>query len=197
MIRQNQAFLNRVNIFLDMLLVVFSYMFASWLWLDHFGKQKSNIAAISGKTVLLACAYSLSLFILLSLFGFYYTTRTRRFIWKAKTIFYCVTIMILVVTAILFVFRLEDFSRGVLFIFYCFSLFTLVGKYLIMRQFLRNVRKKGYNLKHVIVIGTGELAKQFKNNIEKEKELGYDIIGFVGKDTFLNRQILVCVFKNV
>lgn len=180
MIRQNQAFLNRVNIFLDMLLVVFSYMFASWLWLDHFGKQKSNIAAISGKTVLLACAYSLSLFILLSLFGFYYTTRTRRFIWKAKTIFYCVTIMILVVTAILFVFRLEDFSRGVLFIFYCFSLFTLVGKYLIMRQFLRNVRKKGYNLKHVIVIGTGELAKQFKNNIEKEKELGYDIIGFVG-----------------
>ena len=82
MIRKNQEFLNRVNIILDMLLVIISYLFASWLRLDFFDGMGDNMAAVSGKTVLLAIAYSLVLFFLLSLMGFYNTTRTRRLTWR-------------------------------------------------------------------------------------------------------------------
>ena len=74
MIRKNQAFLNRVNIILDMLLVILSYMLASWLRLDFLDGNQANIARISMKTILLAIAYSLVLFLLLSLFGFYNTS---------------------------------------------------------------------------------------------------------------------------
>ena len=112
MIRKNQEFINGVNIILDMMVVIFSYVFASRLRLEYFKGQSTNMAAISAKTILLAAAYSVVLIFLLSLFEFYNTTRTRRLLWKAKTIFICVTISILLATALLFIFRLVEFSSA-------------------------------------------------------------------------------------
>ena len=66
MIRKNQEFLNRVNVILDMLLVIFSYIFASWFWLDLLNRDSFNMAGISTKTIMLAIAYSVMLFLLLS-----------------------------------------------------------------------------------------------------------------------------------
>ena len=180
MIRKNQVFLNRVNILLDMLLVIVSYVFASWLRLDFFDGHSGNMAAVSGKTVLLAAAYSLVLFILLSFSGFYNTSRTRMLSWKIRTILLSVTLTTLIASTLLFLFRLVDFSRGVLLVFYLATLFLLIGKYTFMRLVLRRFRGKGFNLKHVVVIGTGNLAQQFQKDIEKEPELGISIKGFIG-----------------
>lgn len=188
MIRKNQAFLNRVNILLDILLVILSYMLASWLRLDFLDGYSGNMAAISGKTILLAAAYALVLFFILSVFGFYNTTRTRRLIWKARTILASVTLSILFATSLLFVFRLVDFSRGVLLVFYLVTLVALIGKYAFMRLVLRRFRSKGYNLKHVVVIGTGELAQQYKRDIEAEPELGFHIKGFIGDPAVLKEK---------
>ena len=188
MIRKNQAFLNRVNILADILLVILAYMLASWLRLDFLDGSKGNMAAISGKTLLLAVAYALVLSFLLSVLGFYNTTRTRRLIWKVRTILAAVTVSTLFASSLLFVFRLVDFSRGVLLVFYLATLVFLIGKYAFMRLVLRRFRSKGFNLKHVIVIGTGELAQQYKKDIEEEPELGFHIKGFIGNPDLLDNK---------
>ena len=180
MIRKNQAFLNRVNIFLDILLVVVAYILASVTRLDFLNGKSDNMAAVSWQTVQLAIVYALALSFLLFLLGFYNTTRTRRMIWKAKTIWLATTISLLIAASLLFLFRLENFSRGVIFIFYAITLFFLIGKYAFMRLVLRQFRSKGYNLKHIIVIGTGTLAEQFTEDIHQESELGYHIKGYIG-----------------
>ncbi len=180
MIRKNQEFLNRVNILLDMALVILSYILASWLRFDFFDGSENNMAVVSGKTILLAFAYSLMLFFLLSMFGFYNTTRMRKLFWKARTIFFAVTLSTLVATALFFVFRLVDFSRGVILAFYLFTLFFLIGKYAFMRLVLSRFRGKGYNLKHVVVIGTGNLAQQYKDDVTGQPDLGFHVLGFVG-----------------
>ncbi len=188
MIRKNQAFLNRVNIILDMMLVVLSYILASWIRLDFFDGDSSNIAGVSEKTLLLALAYALMLFFLLSLFGFYNTTRTRRLAWKIRSIFFAVTLSTLVATTVFFVFRLVDFSRGVILAFYAITLILLIGKYAFMRLVLRRFRGKGYNLKHVVIIGTGKLAQQYKNDIRAESELGFHLLGFIGNKNLLKEE---------
>ena len=185
MIQRNQAFLNRVNIILDMLLVIAAYMLASWLRLDFFDGDSTNMAGISEKTLLLAIAYSIMLFFLLSMFGFYNTTRTRKLSWKVRTIFLAVTLSTLIATTLFFVFRLVDFSRGVILAFYVLTLFFLISKYAFMRLVLRRFRGKGYNLKHVVVIGTGKLAQQYKSDISEETELGFHILGFIGNQNLL------------
>lgn len=180
MIRKNQAFLNRVNILLDMLLVIASYMLASWIRLDFLDGDSNNMAGINGKTILLALAYALVLFFLLSLFGFYNTSRTRKLFWKVRTIFLAVTLSTLIATTLFFVFRLVDFSRGVILAFYVITLVLLIGKYAFMRLVLRRFRGKGYNLKHVVIIGTGKLARQYRDDIAAEAELGFHLLGFIG-----------------
>ncbi len=185
MIRKNQEFLNRVNILVDMLLVIISYIFASWLRLDFFDGSENNMAAISGKTILLAIAYSLVLFLIMSLTGFYNTTRTRRLMWKVRIVFLSVTLSILIASTILFLLRLVDFSRGVLLVFYLATLLLLIGKYAFMRLVLSRFRGKGYNLKHVLVIGTGKLARQYGQDIEAEPTLGFHIMGFIGNRNLL------------
>ena len=188
MIRKNQVFLNRVNMVLDMLLVILSYVLASWLRLDFFDGDSGNIAGISGKTILLAVAYSLVLFFLLSVFGFYNTTRTRKVIWKIRAIFLAVTVSTLIATTFFFLFRLIDFSRGVILVFYVVTILLLTAKYTLMRLVLNRFRGKGYNLKHVVVIGTGKLAQQYRDDIAAEAELGFHIMGFVGNENNLRQE---------
>ena len=180
MIRKNQEFLNRVNILVDMLLVVLSYILASWIRLDFLDGYSGNMAAVSGKTVLLALAYSVLLFFLLSMLGFYNVTRVKKMSWIFRTLFLGITLATLIGTTVLFVFKLVDFSRGVILAFYVITLVLLTGKYVLMRLSLNRFRGKGYNLKHIIVVGTGSMARQFQKDIETESELGFHIKGFIG-----------------
>lgn len=185
MIRKNQEFINKVNNLLDILLVIVSYIFASWFWLDYMKNDEGNMAFISLKTFLLAIAYAIFLFFVMSLLGFYNSTRTRRLLWKIRTILIAVTVTTLIATTMFFIFRLLDFSRGVILIFYFTILFLLISKYTFMRLVLRRFREKGFNLKHVIVIGTGKLARQYQSDIEAEPELGFHIKGFIGNKNLL------------
>lgn len=180
MIRRNQAFLNKVNMMLDILLTVLAYVLASWIRLDFLDGESGNMAAIGLRTVFMAFVYALVQFLLLSILGFYNMTRTRRLRWRIRTILIGVTISILIASTFLFAFRLEDFSRGVLIAFYAISLVLLIGKYVFTLLVFSRFRKKGYNLKHVLVIGTGELAQQYKRDVDAETELGFHVIGFIG-----------------
>lgn len=180
MIRRNQEFLNKVNMMMDILLTVFAYVLASWVRLDFLNGAEGNPAAVGGRTVLMAFIYALMQFLILSLWGFYNTTRTRRLRWRIRTIVIGVTISILLASTFLFAFRLEDFSRGVLIAFYIISMTLLIVKYAITLLVFSRFRKKGYNLKHVLVVGTGELAQQYKRDIDEETELGFHVIGFIG-----------------
>lgn len=180
MIRRNQAFLNKVNMLLDILLTVLAYVLASWVRLDFLNGAEGNPAAVGWRTVLMAFIYALIQFLLLSILGFYNTTRTRRLRWKIRTILLGVTVSILVASTLLFAFRLEEFSRGVLIAFYVISLALLIGKYALAVAIFGKLRKNGYNLKHVLVIGTGALARQYKEDAEGETELGFHVIGFIG-----------------
>ncbi|MFP9099578.1 undecaprenyl-phosphate glucose phosphotransferase [Flavobacterium sp. RHBU_24] len=55
----------------------------------------------------------------------------------------------------------------------CFS----TEKYIINR-FVLFLRKQGYNLRHVIILGCGGAATQFKELIVNNPHLGYDVIGY-------------------
>ena len=165
-----------------MILVVFAYILASWIRIDLLGGVSDNIAALNGNSVFLSFVYTIVVFITLSLANFYNTNRTRRLRWKVKTIFITVTFAALLASAVLFVFKLVDFSRGVLVLFYVFVLGFLTGEYTVMRLILKRIRMQGYNLKYFLVIGTGKIARQFAEDVKTDGSLGIEIVGFIGKE---------------
>jgi exopolysaccharide biosynthesis polyprenyl glycosylphosphotransferase len=90
--------------------------------------------------------------------------------------------MALVTLSVLFLFRLPDVSRLLLLV-----LFPLqaVGT-ILLRAFLRNAlereRRRGRNLRFVLVLGAGPRGQAFAAKLEGHRELGLRVIGFLDPD---------------
>lgn len=175
MIRKNQKFFNRLNVLSDGIVVVACYLFSSWLWLDVIRRGTVNLASISRGTVLAAVLYALWTVLMLGLFGVYNTTRTHRNKKELRSILAANAVALAGIAAMLFVFRLEDFSRGVLAVYYVTSSILLYVKRYVIRRILRRMRSKGYNLKHMLVIGSGDLAARYIESARADKALGINI----------------------
>ena len=191
MIRKNQVFFNRLNQVLDILLVIVCYAFSSWFWLAVHNKDFVNMATISGRMLLTSFLYALALSVFFMSAGFYGTsTRTRKLGWKLRIIFVGTTATLLVSSFLLYLFRLVDFSRGVLFIFYGTANAALILKYTAMRIIMDRLRDRGYYIKQEIVIGTGKLAMQYARDVINEPGLGVRLLGFVGEKQKECKQVL-------
>ncbi len=181
MIRRNQKQLNRLNIITDALLVFLSYLFASWLWLGVITKD-TNMASISNLrngTAMVAVLYALWTVIVLGMLRVYRVTRIKKLRNELANIALGNLIALVTAAAALYLFRLQDFSRGVLGIYYVTVVAAMVGKRLIVRSVLRYFRAKGYNLKHNLVVGGGQLAKRYAEAVEKDKSLGVHLAGII------------------
>ena len=51
-----------------------------------------------------------------------------------------------------------------------------------IRRVLEEMRRRGYNIKKVLIVGAGKLGETVVNRIEAHEELGYDVVGFLDDD---------------
>ena len=174
MIKRNQTYLNRVSAFIDFLLVFLSYLFSAWFRLKVLHGWWENIG-LSKPMIFASLVYSAGLLLMLSLMGFYSSTRVKKVSWKLGVLLIGATISIFIVTAFIFIFKVEDISRGIIVLFYFLTLLLLGGKQILTRLVLNHLRIIGYNIKHEILIGNGRLAHQYKEDLANEPELGIQI----------------------
>lgn len=176
MIKKNQRQINRLHMVSDGLLVWLSYLFAAWLWLDVIKGDPDNIAAITnGRTVLMAAVYALWTLVMMGAFRLYRHTRLKSARREMGLVIGANAAALLTLTLFLFLFRVVDFSRGVLAVFFITSCAVLNGKRLCMRLFLRHMRAKGYNQKHVVVVGESSLAARYVETVQAKRQLGITV----------------------
>ena len=192
MIKRNQRLLNRLNALSDAGIVLLSYLFASWLWLDVISKDGHNVAHVAGirsHVLIAALIYAFWTVFLLWAFRLYHTRRTL----DAENYFGRVLagngIALLTAASALYVFRLEDFSRGVLGIYFLCSSTVLLAKRAAVRSLLRYARSRGYNLKHMLVIGGGTLAQRYIQSVEKRPWLGIHVDGCIRPENGMLTQL--------
>ena len=174
MIKRNQEYINRISAIIDFLLVFISYIFSAWFRLKVLHGWWEN-QGLSRPMIIASLFYAAGLLLMLSILGFYNSTRVRKLSWKLSTLFVATTLSIFAVTALIFVFKIEDISRGIIAIFYVLTLGLLSGKQILTRAILNQIRKTGYNIKHEILVGKGKLAKQYVEDLGNEPELGIQI----------------------
>lgn len=174
MIKRNQAYINRFNAILDFALVFFAYLFSAWFRLRVLRGSWKN-QGLSRPMIFASLFYAAGLLFMLSILGFYNSTRIKKLSWKLRTLFVATTLSIFIVTALIFVFKIEDISRGIIAIFYFLTLALLGGKQILTRMVLNQLRSSGYNIKHELLVGTGRLAEQYIEDLGDEPELGIQI----------------------
>ena len=188
MIKRNQASIRRLNALVDFLLVFFSYLFSAWFRLKVLDGWWEN-QGLSRPMIIASLFYAAGLLLMLSALGYYETDRAKKLSWKLSTLFAGTTLSIFVTTALIFIFKIEDVSRGIIVIFYFLTLALLGGKQIITRLILNQVRSSGYNIRHQILVGTGRLAGQYEEDLLNEPELGIQIDERIGADADLEEAV--------
>ena len=80
---------------------------------------------------------------------------------------------------LLYVWKQPDFSRGMIFVFFLVNVFLEVVVRNIIREVLRDMRKQGYNQKHILLIGYSRAAEQYIDRIKANPEWGYIVRGIL------------------
>jgi Undecaprenyl-phosphate glucose phosphotransferase len=81
-------------------------------------------------------------------------------------------------------------SRGVLALFWAFSIVSVAGSRVCIRGILRRLRRRGYNLRFALVVGAGELAEQVMERIHAHPEAGLRVVGALSDDPCMWRRTL-------
>ena len=72
-----------------------------------------------------------------------------------------------------------NFSRSVMAIFYVLNVFLTSVSRIIMRKALRTLRKRGYNLKHILLVGYSRAAEEYIDRILSNPQWGYVVCGIL------------------
>ncbi len=109
----------------------------------------------------------------------YHSQRMLRRTHEAQLILRSHSVAMLFFLALAYLFSEYRYSRGVMVYFGVLSGFMLVGFRLALRNALRAVRRRGFNLRHIILVGEGAPIETLVRRIDKFPELGFRVLGIV------------------
>ncbi len=116
-------------------------------------------------------------------FGLYRPRRISTKIAEIMDISKATTISTLLLISLTFFIRQYEFSRLTFLFFWIISVVALCISRILFREFFRYIRKKGYNLRYALIVGTGNLAQEMTDKLQNHPELGIKIRGFLREDS--------------
>lgn len=93
-----------------------------------------------------------------------------------------VTVAVILMMAMAFFYREYTFSRLVMIIFWVYTAVGLIISHSLVRGALRHYRKKGYNLRYVLIVGAGELGQALAKTFDRHPESGLKVVGLLGDE---------------
>lgn len=140
-----------------------------------------SIDAMSRPYLLTAFAYGLAVVLAYSYLGLYKPHRTKAVGGEWAKIGMVNAVGVLGVMASMYVIRQMEFPRLAMFLFWLCSTVSVVAKRCVLHTLVRCYRKHGYNQKHIVLMGSGALARDYVRNIRQNPEMGYTIDGYLGE----------------
>jgi Undecaprenyl-phosphate glucose phosphotransferase len=167
--------------FLDALLIFASWCAAYWLRFHvlHL-RTPLGVPPIERYLWFGAVLTPLGLLILRS-FHLYRSARTARLSQELWTLVQGIAILAAVAALASYSFR-GEVARSVLLLFALLAALSLTTAHAAIRFALRVARRRGFNLRHVLLVGTGDLAERVGRKMIAEADYGLHVIGMVAAD---------------
>ena len=181
MIKDNQKYFNALQRVLDALMIAGSYMLSWYLkFKSPFANIDPGTGTLSMERYFFAMVFIVpGYMILYSLCNLYTSKRVSR----VKSEFYNIvkanTIGLILFLGVLYIVRQHDFSRAMIFIFYGLNIVLSTLSRAVVRRILRDFRKKGYNLKHILLVGYSRSAEAYIDRIMANPQWGYHVCGIL------------------
>ena len=182
MIKDNQRHFNRLHVVIDAVAVTVSYLLA---WVIRFPLLKGEPGLpFSYYCFMLIPLIPYTLFVYFA-FNLYTPKRVKGRRLEAGNVVQANAIIIVSIIVCLQIFNKEfpnltrDFSRW--FLLFFFGLNTTFG--IMIRNFIRYIlwkmRRSGFNLKHILLVGYSRAAEEYIDRIKGNPQWGYEVCGIL------------------
>ncbi len=181
LIKDNQKYFNRLHLVLDGIVTGIAYILA---WYLRF--ESGMIAMEAGAGFYSMETYFTALYVIVPGYVFLYYVfqlytpkrmagRKREFYNIVKANSFGALLFIVTIYAV----DRRDFSLSMILLFYILNILlaTLVRN--LVHTFLRIMRKRGYNVKYILLVGYSRAAEEYINRIRSNPQWGYVVRGIL------------------
>ncbi len=188
MLKEKDAVIRKATIFLDAFIVSIAFILA-FILRRHFHAFYKLDLIPSVRVIVDASALSISDYLIVLFFvvpiwcvslylnGMYESLRTKTIPSAIAAIIKSALLTAVIFGASAFIFKLKFVSRAFFIIFLALSSFFIIAEKVAIFFFARYVRKRGYNYRMLLIVGTGRRAGYFISKIKRHPEWGLRIIG--------------------
>jgi len=181
LIKDNQKYFNRLHLVLDGIVTGIAYILAWYL------RFESGIVAIEAGTGFYSMeTYFTALYVIVPGYVFLYyifqlytpkrmAGRKREFYNIVKANSFGALLFIVAIYAI----DRRDFSLSMILLFYIMNIVLATIVRNMIHTFLRIMRKRGYNVKYILLVGYSRAAEEYINRIRSNPQWGYVVRGIL------------------
>lgn len=184
MIKDNQKKFNGFHVVLDGVVIVLAYLVA-WLLLLLGNRIFSpEIHVLPPQYYFAALLFLVPIYLLLyGFFHLYAPKRVQARRYEFSNILKANVLGVLLFTLILFLIKknpyFKEYSTRMVFYFFAINVILETIERNLIRQILHSMRTKGYNQKHILLIGYSRAAEGFIDRVLYNPEWGYQIKGIL------------------
>ena len=180
MIKDNQKVFNRLMVIIDAAITVASFMLA-YFFKFYIMNDGPGPGVLPITEYFQIALFILPIYMLIYYFsGVYTPKRTVRRRFEIYGVIKANTIGILSMIILLYmIIREFHVSRSVMALFYVFNIFITSGFRIVLRKGLRTIRSKGYNLKHILLVGYSRAAEEYIDRLTDNPQWGYAAVGIL------------------
>lgn len=179
MIKENQKYLNRLAVVLDGSSIIIALLVA---WAFRF---KSGVIPLNGiylpliqylKASIIIIPIYLSIYNILRLYS---PRRIKTVFEEFYNIIKANILGLLIFIFLLYLIKQMNYSRYFLLVFGILNIIITTLARTIIRIILRNIRRSGKNLRHIVLVGFSDLTLEFLNKISLNKHWGYNVLAIL------------------
>ena len=181
MIKDNQKYFNRLHLLADAVIVALSYMFAWYIkFCTIFADTEPGAGALDAGIYFGYLYFVVPEYLILYyFFNMYAPKRATRRKYELEGIIKANAAGIAVFIVFLYMVKQEHFSRFMMGAFFLLNVtFTAIFR-TVIRNLLLYFRKKGYNLKYILLIGYSRAAEEYITRINANPQWGYVVRGIL------------------
>lgn len=185
MIKDNQKSLNRLHIIIDAILIVAAFVLAYELRF-HVLPRFSMFALSENERYYSLARYAQNLYYLVPAYLVIYANCN---LYKPKrgggrrleywNLFKANIFGLLVFATVLYALKENDISRGLFVTFAVLNFLFGAGFRFILGKILREMRKRGFNQKHILIVGYSRTTEAYIDRIRQNPQWGYHIHGIL------------------
>ncbi len=176
MLKENSTILRRLTILTDICLLVLSF------FLGYLVKSLFNSLYIIHRYVWMLPIFVFIWIFLLYMFEVYTSFRTKPLNEVLISILKASVFGFFAFGSLTYIFKFEGISRVFIILIFLIASVIIGIEKICLICFFRCIRKRGFNYRHILVIGTGKRAQKLIHNILDHKEMGFALVGLVDED---------------